>query len=153
MQVLTKPCNILKRRGRHGHLRLCLDTSVLIAYLRGREPGFSAVRQAAQESACYVAAMTVYELLFGLARSGRSLGEEKLLGLMNVIPLSDTTARLAAKLHTQLIRENNDIGIKDVLIAATCLEHSLPILTLNERHFMLVPNLIVLTPNTFMSAR
>ena len=59
---------------------ICLDTSVLIAYLKGRESGATAVEQ-----------------------------------------------------------------------AAICLEHSLPLLTLNERHFSRVPDLQVLTPDTFLS--
>lgn len=37
------------------------------------------------------------------------------------------------------------------LIAAICLEHSLPLLTLNERHFSRVPGLQVLTPDTFFT--
>jgi len=49
-----------------------------------------------------------------------------------------------------LIRRNEDIGIKDVLVASVCLEHSLPLLTLNERHFSRVPGLRVLTPADLM---
>jgi tRNA(fMet)-specific endonuclease VapC len=48
---------------------LCIDTSVLIAYLKGREPGASAVERAVRDYTCYVTAITVYELLFGVARS------------------------------------------------------------------------------------
>lgn len=44
--------------------QLCLDTSVLIAYLKGREPGAAAVEKAVKEYACHVTAITVYELLF-----------------------------------------------------------------------------------------
>lgn len=56
--------------------RLCLDTSALIAYLKGREPGASAVMRAVNESACYVTSITVYELLFGIARAQRQIGEQ-----------------------------------------------------------------------------
>jgi predicted nucleic acid-binding protein len=38
-----------------------------------------------------------------------------------------------------------DLGIKDVLIAAICLEHELPLLTLNEDHFQRVSELTVVT--------
>jgi predicted nucleic acid-binding protein len=34
----------------------------------------------------------------------------------------------------------------DVLIAAICLEHKLPLLTLNHEHFGRVPDLTVVTP-------
>ena len=64
---------------------------------------------------------------------------------MTVLPLDEPSARRAAALHDHLIRNNSDIGIKDVLIAAICLENSAPILTLNRKHFARVPGLIVLS--------
>jgi len=44
--------------------RICLDTGPLIHYLRGREPGASAVEKVIRTSACYVTSITAYELLF-----------------------------------------------------------------------------------------
>lgn len=129
---------------------LCLDTGALIAYLKGREPAASAVARAIQEWVCFVTAITVYELLFGVARAKRVIGEEDLLDALEVLPLDRAAARRAAALHDELIRRNEDIGIKDVLIAAICLEHSLPLLTLNERHFSRIPDLRVLTPSDLL---
>ena len=54
---------------------LCLDTSVLIAYLKGRESGATAVEQAVQTRVCFVTAITVYELLFGVARAKKKLAK------------------------------------------------------------------------------
>lgn len=132
--------------------RIGLDTSVLIGYLRGGVPEAEAVEKAVQESDCYVTAITVYELWFGVTRSRKSIGEEALLGLMTVLPLNEGTAKRAASLHADLIRCNQDIGVKDVLIAAICMEHALPILTCNERHFSRVPGLTVITPTVFLSS-
>lgn len=72
---------------------------------------------------------------------------------MRVLPFDAAAARRAATLHPELIHRNEDIGVKDVLIAAVCLEHSLPILTLNERHFSRVPGLEVITPEALLSRR
>ncbi|MCW5861246.1 MAG: type II toxin-antitoxin system VapC family toxin, partial [Caldilineales bacterium] len=91
-----------------------------------------------------------YELLFGVARTRRQIGEEALLGTMQSAPLDITAARRAAQIHDELIRHNQDIGIKDVLIAAICLEHRLPLLTMNQRHFGRVPGLVVVTPAEFV---
>lgn len=124
---------------------ICLDTSALIAFLKGREPGASAVEAVVRDSTCYVTAITVYELLFGVARASRQIGEEQLLSVMQTLPFDDQAARRAAVLHDELIRANADIGIKDVLIAAICLERELSILTLNEKHFRRVPQLNVVS--------
>lgn len=72
---------------------------------------------------------------------------------MTIVPLDETSARRAATLHDQLIRRNEDIGVKDVLIAAMCLTHSLPLLTLNEKHFSRVPELQTLTPDNFITQK
>ncbi len=126
--------------------RICIDTGPLISFLKGREPGATAVERVVRELDCFVTVMTTYELLFGVARASRQIGEETLLGVMQCLPLDDRAARRAAQLHDELIRHNEDIGIKDVFIAAICLEHDLPLLTLNARHFRRVPGLKVLTP-------
>ncbi len=129
---------------------LCLDTSVLIAFLKGREPGAGAVTRAIQSNTCWVTAITSYELLFGVARAQKAIGEEALLGVMLTAPFDDAAAHRAAQVHDRLIRQNADIGVKDVLIAAICLERGLTLLTLNERHFARVPDLTVLTPDAFL---
>ena len=68
-------------------------------------------------------------------------GEEALLDIMTILPLTDAAARQAANLHAELIVRNQDIGVKDVLIASICLEHEIPLITMNERHFSRVPGL------------
>ncbi len=127
---------------------LCLDTSILIGFLRGQEPAATSVVHAVQNYQCCVTAITAYELLFGVHRSSKEIGENALLGFMKIWPFDHQSAEMAAELHADLIARNRDIGIKDVLISAICLVHSLPILTLNARHFDRVPSLIVYTPTT-----
>ncbi len=60
---------------------LCLDTSILIAFLRGQEPAATSVVHAVQNYQCCVTAITSYELLFGVRRSSKEIGENALLGL------------------------------------------------------------------------
>jgi tRNA(fMet)-specific endonuclease VapC len=120
---------------------ICLDTNLLIDYLKGREPCASAVEKAVKEMNCAVTALTVYELLFGKARGNKDIGEHALLATLMVLPLNKASAERAALLHDTLIRQNQDIGIRDVLIAAICLEHNIPILTLNYKHLSRVHGL------------
>ena len=107
--------------------------------------------RAIQERDCFVTVISVYELLFGVARSRKKIGEDELLAALSVAPFDAAAARRAAALHDELIRQNRDIGIKDVLIAAICLDRGLPLLTLNERHFARVRDLDLITPETFLA--
>ncbi|MCS6847731.1 MAG: type II toxin-antitoxin system VapC family toxin [Anaerolineae bacterium] len=133
-------------------IRLCLDSSLLIGYLRNREPEASATVHALRRYPCYVASITVYEILFGAARARRQIDENKLLAPFVVLPLDEKSARLAAHLHDGLIRQNADIGIKDVLIAAICLSHGVALLTANYEHFRRVSPLHVLRPDEILTS-
>jgi len=128
--------------------RICLDTNMLISYLKERNPDASAVEKAVRQYNCYITAITVYELLFGVYRAGKEIGESAILDVMLVLPLNSAAARRAAILHSELISRNQDIGIKDVFIAAICLEHNIPLLTANERHFRRVNGLNVVSPRS-----
>ena len=74
----------------------------------------------------------------------KEIGEQSLLGIMTILPLNHASAKRAAHLHSDLISQNKDIGVKDVLIASICLEHNIPIFfTANEEHFSRVDGLKV----------
>jgi predicted nucleic acid-binding protein len=115
---------------------LCLDTSALIAYLKEREPAAAVVAHAVQKARCAVTAMTMYEN-FLRDRPGTT-GDWRggAAGCAGHSSPGRAAARRAAHLHDWLIRRNEDIGIKDVLVVSVCLEHSLPLLTLNERNYL-----------------
>ena len=130
--------------------RLCIDTGPLIGYLKGREPDATVVERAVRERDCRVTVITVYELLFGVARAKKHIGEDALLGAMTVVPIDDTAAREAARLHSDLIDANNEIGIKDTLIAAVCLAQSLSLPpSMTGTSHACVPGLTVLTPASY----
>lgn len=131
---------------------LCLDTNLLIDYLKGREPAATAVEKAVKSTVCFVTAITTYELLFGKARGNKDIGEDALLTMLTVLPLNEASAKRAAILHDSLIRHNQDIGLRDVLIAAICLEHHIPLLTINEKHFSRVSDLQMMTVKEFLES-
>jgi tRNA(fMet)-specific endonuclease VapC len=130
--------------------RLCVDTGLLIAFLKGREPGASALAKAVRELDCCITSITAYEMIFGVARAKKEIGEAALLSTLTVLPFGSREAERAAYLHDELIRRNQDIGIKDVLIAAICLQHDVTLLTFNKSHFARVPGLRILEPETFL---
>jgi predicted nucleic acid-binding protein len=125
---------------------LCLDTNILIDHLKGREPGSRALSRALREYRCGITVITAYEVLYGMARSRRSIGEEALTDALPTLPMDKQAAGVAAHLHAELIHRNQDIGVKDTLIAAICLRYSVPILTANAKHFSRVDSLVVIDP-------
>jgi len=119
--------------------RVLVDTSILIRHFRSKEPQISVFRKAIR---CYdlcLSAITAYEMEFGAVRAGRLSDLGVILPYVEVIPIDLDVAIKASELHATLISRNQDIGIKDVFIAATCLVYDVPILTYNQAHFFRTP--------------
>jgi tRNA(fMet)-specific endonuclease VapC len=130
---------------------ICLDTNILINFLKAREPSATALEKALINHTCCVTSITTYELLFGMYRCKKKIGEEVLLSPLKILPLDNLSAKIAAKLHADLISKNQDIGIKDILIASICLRHQIPLMTENIKHFIRVPHLKCISAQQFLS--
>ncbi len=125
-----------------------LDSSILIQHTRVREKRKSFfIRSLRLYNPC-ISVITVYELEFGAYRAGRASDIEDLRTSFKILLMTEAIARSAARLDANLIRENIQIGIKDTFIAATCLEHGLPLLSMNVRHFDRVPGLQLISLNS-----
>jgi tRNA(fMet)-specific endonuclease VapC len=90
--------------------------------------------------------ITVYELEFGAYRAGRASDLDDLRTSFKILRLTEEIAKQAARLDAHLIHQNIQVGIKDTFIAATCLVHDLPLLSMNIRHFDRVPKLQLIDP-------
>ena len=125
---------------------VCIDSNVLIGFLRGQSAAIQLMRHALSHSDCCVSVITVYEVLYGARRAKRNLDEDALLSALRVLSLTNESARRAANIHADMTRTNMQIGVNDILIAAICIEHDMPLVTLNEKHFERVPELVISKP-------
>ena len=100
-----------------------------------------------------VAAITLAELWHGVERArGRRRSEresylKKFVSVLPVLPYTDRTAFLHARLWAKLQSEGTMIGYYDLIVAATALERGSQIATFNTRHFSMVPGLTVIEPH------
>lgn len=123
-----------------------LDTDTCIHLLRGTQ---SAVAHAEElsPSDLGVSAITCYELLYGVEkcppnwRKKESSKVRRLLEHIHVLPFTAETAIQAAAIRAALESRGRSIGPMDVLIAATALEHDLPVVTSNLAEFQRVAGL------------
>jgi predicted nucleic acid-binding protein len=97
-----------------------------------------------------VAAVTVAELWHGVERATpehrakRQRYIENALAVVEIIPYTEQTARIHARLWAQLESSGRTIGDYDLIIAATALEHECDVATFNSRHFAVVEGLTVI---------
>lgn len=110
---------------------LLLDTDILIDHLRGR-------RRAQLDDAA-TSVITRTELFAGGERQEPAV--EALLGRLTELSVTPEVARRAGS-----IRRETGLAVADALIAATALEHGLPLMTRNRRHFERVPDVELRSP-------
>ncbi len=121
---------------------ILVDTTILIHHLRKlKKEDTHFIRAIRRFNNLYISVMTLYEVEFGYERDKRPSELSELLPFLKLLPIDDPTARQAASLHSDLIAQNKDIGIRDVFIASTSMIHQLPLLTLNIKHVERVPAL------------
>jgi tRNA(fMet)-specific endonuclease VapC len=93
-------------------------------------------------------AITAYELLLGQMRMRRKQALTGLLEVIPVVPFGRLAAEESARAHSTLMRQGQEIGLPDTLIAGVCLAEAVPLLTYNLTHFERVEGLKVIDPST-----
>jgi len=98
--------------------------------LRGSAEG-EKVRKSIADEAVGVSALSVHEVLYG-ARGQETAQFEDFMKAVHVLSFDADVARKSASLELSLKRKGKNMGKIDTFIAATCMTHQLPLLTLDK---------------------
>ena len=133
---------------------LILDSSVVIAAERRNEPVqqfLQEIHSATGDQEAALSSIGLTELVPGIyraqtpeVRNRREAFIQELLDDLDVLPYTKETARLAGKIDGEERGRGVVIPFADLLIGATALQKSYSVLTINARHFRLVPGLTVI---------
>jgi len=120
---------------------MLVDTDVLIWHLRGYP---QATQKLDSFSALTISAVTYMELLQGLRSKAEMNALLQSLAMRRTqrLPLTPAITERATSLMEGMVLSNG-LQLGDALIAATALEHQLPLLTGNVKHFSAIANLRV----------
>jgi predicted nucleic acid-binding protein len=111
------------------------DTSVLIDHLRGDQSAAATLRGAfAADGRVVASVLTKLEVLAGM-RDKEEPATRALLGLVELIAVSDELAEAAAALARRYLRSHPRVDTVDYVIAATAISLDATLLTRNVRHF------------------
>lgn len=114
------------------------DTSVLIDFLKGKEPNAAAVAALIGEKRILTTGVIMAELLQG-TRNARE--EAFVTELIEALPTIEITAAIwvkAGKLSCSLRRKGITLPLSDVAIGAAAMEHNVSVFTLDD-HFKRIP--------------
>jgi len=111
-----------------GSLEICLDTDVLIDFLRGKEDVVKKVLELEEEHELSTTSVNIFELYYGAYRSGRE---------RNIEAVHELKERI------EVLRESRGerIDFRDALIAGIVIENDVALFTRNVRHFARVEGL------------
>jgi tRNA(fMet)-specific endonuclease VapC len=119
-----------------------LDTDTCV-YLIKKSSGLKP-RSALKD--CYISAIVLGELEYGVANSAESRRDQNrqalldFVGAIQVLPLTESVAEMYGQLRAALKKQ--PIGPNDTWIAAHAMAMQLPLITNNTREFSRVPDLM-----------
>ncbi len=111
-----------------------LDTDVIIWHLRGREETTEALKEIQRYGVPSCSVLSILEVQLGIKKGeeGKTL---RFLDALKVFVVDRSIANHGARLIREQRRKGITLDIPDAVIAATCLEHHLILLTYNTRHY------------------
>ncbi|HYF45652.1 MAG TPA: type II toxin-antitoxin system VapC family toxin [Acidimicrobiales bacterium] len=113
---------------------ILLDTNILIEHVRGNEAARDWLVEVRRRGRLATSVLCVVELTGGM-RSAERRVIDRLLGVLDVIEVTEHIAHRAGELLRSHRRSHHAIGVVDYVIAATAQLHGLQLATLNVRHF------------------
>jgi predicted nucleic acid-binding protein len=116
------------------------DSTVLIAHLRGVVSATGLLREAVRESQAACSVLSRVEIEGGM-RSAERAAVARLFESLQVEPVTDVIAKRAGERLRAYRRSHPGIDVVDYVIAATAEIQSAELLTLNVKHFPMVPGL------------
>ena len=123
-----------------------LDSDFIINYLRAKEEATSILAKLPPESV-FVSIISVGEILEGIyTRKDRksALQFQEFITKVEVLNVDYVVVERFAALRALLRQKGNLLENFDLLIASTCLSHSLTLVTKNIAHFNRIPRLKIL---------
>ena len=118
-----------------------VDTDVLIWHLRGYP---NATRRLDELGSLTLSAVSYLEVLQGMRNKTELVAVKKMLDKRSasLLPITEAITQQAIELM-EVLTLSHRLQMGDALIAATALNHGLPVLTANVKHFGAVEGLTV----------
>lgn len=128
-------------------MKVLLDSSLVIDLLRRQDKASTWLYNlSGEEYQLYASIITHAELYAGKSVWEKSTAREELIEIFSGIKLLRLTKMISEQ--SGQIRADYDINLIDAIIAATAVIQELPLATLNQKHYVRIPNLKLLSPRS-----
>lgn len=121
-------------------MKLVIDTSVLIDYLRGGIKWEELLSKFEKNDEIYLPTIVIFELFSGRSTSDPQIAKEinNFIKFFQRVELTEKIAKRAGELFRDV---NKNLGAPDYIVAASAIELNATVVTLNKKHFEQITNL------------
>lgn len=122
---------------------LCVDSDILIDYLRGKEATRAFLLAANENQTLYISIVNVVEIYSGKETKDprRKALIDEFMASFQIIELSPLIAQSAGAL-----RRDYQVPFGDAIVAASAIAYKLKLVTRNIKHYREIRNLTLFTP-------
>jgi len=122
---------------------ICLDSDVLVHFLRNNQEVQQQIMKLEEHSDLCTTDINISELYYGaIMRSSKEVIRlERLLGRLHILPLTSNSARMTGSIRAGLANKCWTLDFRDIMIAAIAIENNCKVFTLKKSHFERIPDL------------
>lgn len=120
--------------------RLLIDTDVLIDYLKANSQAVDFLENLTQ--VLLISSITVAELYAGVREGKERTALDNFISVFEVVPIDEKIATIGG-LYRRDYGKSHGVGLADALIAATANIKQAKLVTLNQKHFPMLRDLII----------
>ena len=125
-------------------MEICLDTDVLIDFLRGERKIVEMIERLEEKHELLTTSINIFELYYGAYRTGRDRNVkavDELAERLEILKLTEQSAKISGEILAELESDGRAIDFRDILIAGIVMENDVTLFTGNKRHFQRVKGL------------
>ena len=133
-------------------MEVCLDTDVLIDFLRGNTETVKMIEKLEKDYELATTSINIFELYYGACKTRKEKNVkavDDLSSSLEVYMLTDKSAKISGELIAELESRGEVIDFRDVLIAGMVIENGSSLLTGNVKHFRRIKGLKLFQKKAF----
>jgi predicted nucleic acid-binding protein len=119
---------------------LLIDTDVLIDYLRDHADAVAYLESLTEQA--FISAITVAELYAGVREGEERAALDSFIKAFEIV-LVDEVIAVKGGLYRRDYRKSHNVGLADAIIAASAESKNAKLVTLNNKHFPMLANVVV----------
>ena len=112
--------------------KICLDTDIVLDFLKGHKAAVAKISHYIPNDELSITSLTFFELVSSISKRGRVM---PILDNLVLLPFGKEAALRANKIHGDLQKQKIEIGMRELMNSAICIENEAWLCTKNRSSY------------------